>query len=77
MTKLIAETNKKLEMRYKREHKYVTKNHEERLYKEVVYDTRPGNLATEEEEFRFMNPLKRASKGGVGIRNINESAQQA
>lgn len=31
-------------MKFKREHKYDLKQYEERLYKEVVYDTRQQNL---------------------------------
>ena len=64
-------------MKFKREHTYELKQYEERLYKEVVYDTRKANTPTEEEEFKFMNPLKRANKGGTRIRNINELAQKA
>ena len=64
-------------MKFKREHNYQLKQYEERLYKEVVYDTRKANTPTEEEEFKFMNPLKRANKGGTRIRNINELAQKA
>ena len=55
-------------MKYKREHKYEMKRYEEQLYKEVVYDTRTD--ATEVEEYRFMNPLKKARPGGGQIRNL-------
>lgn len=41
LTSLINETNKKLVMKYKREHKYNLEIYEEKLYKEVVYDMRP------------------------------------
>ena len=41
ITNLIDATNRKLEMKFKREHKYDLEHYEERLYKEVVYDTRP------------------------------------
>ena len=41
MTELIDKTNRQLQMKYKREHKYELQQHEERLYKEVIYDTRP------------------------------------
>lgn len=76
MTKLIDKTNRALQMKFKREHTYDLKQYEERLYKEVVYDTRKANTPTEEEEFKFMNPLKRANKGGTRIRNINQLAKQ-
>lgn len=74
MTKLIDKTNRALQMKFKREHTYDLKQYEERLYKEVIYDTRKANTPTEEEEFKFMNPLKRANKGGTRIRNINQLA---
>ena len=57
-------------MKYKREHKYETALYEEQLYKEVVYDTRID--ATEAEEYRFMNPLKKARPGSGQIRNLTE-----
>lgn len=41
LTQLIADTNKKMQMRFKREHTYTLEKYEERLYKEVIYDTRP------------------------------------
>jgi hypothetical protein len=59
-------------MKFKSEHKYDLKLFEERLYKEVVYDARPNNIPTQEEEYKFMNPLKRANKGGTRVRNLNE-----
>ena len=74
MTKLIDKTNRALKMKIKREHTYELKQYEERLYKEVIYDTRKANTPTEEEEFKFMNPLKRANKGGTRVRNINQLA---
>lgn len=77
MTNLIDETNRKLKMNYKREHKYDLQLYEERLYKEVVYDTRSKNKPQAEEEFKFMNPLKRANKGGTRIRNLNEVSSKA
>ncbi len=77
MTHLIDQTNRKLQLKYKREHKYELQQHEERLYKEVVYDTRPQNVPRYEEEHRFMNPLKRANKGGTRIRNLNEVSAKA
>ena len=40
LTRSIDKTNRKLAMRYKREHKYQVQMYEEQLYKEVVYDTR-------------------------------------
>ena len=40
MTKAIDDTNRELQMKFKREHKYNVANYEEQLYKEVVYDTR-------------------------------------
>ena len=40
LRQLIADTNKKMQMRFKREHVYKLEKHEERLYKEVIYDTR-------------------------------------
>lgn len=41
----------------------------------MVYDTRPN--AGDEEEWRFMNPLKKAKKGGTRIRNLHEHAAEA
>lgn len=41
LTDLISDTNRKLQMRFKREHSYKVEKYEERLYKEVVYDARP------------------------------------
>ena len=55
-------------MSYKREHKYNVEMYEEKLYKEVVFDTRAD--ASEQEEHRFMNPLKKPKKGGARIRNL-------
>ena len=40
LSSLIAETNKKLQMRFKREHEYKLEQHEEQLYKEVLFDMR-------------------------------------
>ena len=62
-------------MKFKREHKYDVKMYEEQLYKEVVYDTRLN--ATEAEEFRFMNPLKKSRPGGVHMRNLHKTHQEA
>ena len=75
MTKAIDKTNRELKMKYKREHKYKVEMYEEQLYKEVVYDTRSN--ATEAEEYKFMNPLKKSRKGGTRIRNINQEAKDA
>ena len=60
-------------MNFKREHKYDMKMYEEQLYKEVVYDTRVN--ATEAEEFRKMNPLKKARPGGGQIRNLKQAQE--
>ena len=57
LTRPIDKTNRKLQMNYKREHKYDLKMYEEQLYKEVIYDTRVD--PTEQEEYRFMYPLKK------------------
>ena len=73
LTRSIDKTNRALSMKFKREHKYQTEIYEEQLYKEVVYDTRVD--ATEKEEFRFMNPLKKARPGGGGNRNLAEAAK--
>mgnify|MGYP000509949047 CR=1 FL=1 len=74
LTRSIDKTNRKLSMKFKREHKYEVKMHEERLYKEVVYDTRVN--ASEVEEKLIMNPLKKARRGGSGrIRNLVETAR--
>ena len=70
MSELIDQTNRKLRMRYKREHNYNLEHYEERLYKEVVYDTRTSQIATRQEEHRFGNPLKKTAKGGTRIRNL-------
>jgi len=40
LSQVIAETNRKMQMRFKREHTYTLEKYEERLYKEVIYDTR-------------------------------------
>ena len=56
-------------MKFKREHKYNVEMYEEKLYKEVVFDTRVD--ASEQEEYRFMNPLKKPKKGGARIRNLD------
>ena len=61
LTRAIDKTNRALAMKYKREHKYETQIYEEQLYKEVVYDTRLN--ATDSEEHRYMNPLKKARPG--------------
>jgi len=68
LTRSIDKANRKLAMKYKREHKYDVKLYEEQLYKEVIYDTRID--ASEVEEFRTMNPLKKARPGGGRIRNL-------
>lgn len=77
LTRQIDETNRKLQMKYKREHKYDLKMYEEQLYKEVVYDTRLD--ATEKEEFRFMNPLKKVRQWADPTfgRNYIEDAKNA
>jgi hypothetical protein len=77
MTELIDETNRKMKMKYKREHSYNLEQYEERLYKEVIYDTRGGNIPSQQEEFRAVNPLKKTNKGGTRIRNINKAASEA
>lgn len=77
MTQLIDQTNKKLQMRYKREHKYDLKPHEEQLYKEVVYDVRAKDLAATEQEYRYTNPLKKMSKGRMRVRNVHEESKRA
>lgn len=41
LSKLIGDTNKQLQMKFKREHKYGIEIYEEQIYKEVVYDMRP------------------------------------
>jgi hypothetical protein len=56
-------------MDFKREHRYDVEMYEEKLYKEVVFDTRVD--ASEQEEHRFMNPLKKPKKGGARIRNLD------
>ena len=62
--------NRDLKMKFKREHKYSVEMYEEKLYKEVVFDTRVD--ASEQEESRFMNPLKKPKKGGARIRNLDQ-----
>ena len=44
LANLIGETNKKLQMSFKREHKYDLKIYEEQLYKEVMFDARPSHV---------------------------------
>ena len=70
LTRSIDKANRKLSMKFKREHKYTVQMYEEQLYKEVVYDTRVN--ATEAEEYRYMNPLKKSRPGGGKIRNLPE-----
>lgn len=55
---MIGQTNRKLQMNFKREHKYRLRMHEERLYKEVSYDPRPREEHL--EEHRAVNPLRKA-----------------
>ena len=62
-------------MKFKREHKYKVEMYEEQLYKEVVYDTRVN--ATEAEEYKHMNPLKKSRKGGTRTRNLHEESKEA
>ena len=58
-------------MRFKREHTYTLEKYEERLYKEVIYDTRPDQYA---EEIQVnVNTLKKA-KLPTRIRNMSEMA---
>jgi pyruvate-formate lyase-activating enzyme len=71
---VIAETNRKMQMRFKREHTYTLEKYEERLYKEVIYDTRQDQYA--EEISVNVNTLKKA-KLPTRIRNINQAAQEA
>lgn len=59
-------------MKFKREHKYVDLHHEERLYKEVVYDTRPGLEL--EDNVPKLNYLKKA--GTSKVRNSFEYAKE-
>ena len=74
LTSAIAETNKKLQMRFKREHVYKMEVYEEQLYKEVVYDSRPNiDVSGEEEQ---MNGLKKARIPST-IRNMNEFIKEA
>lgn len=73
LTRSIDKTNRELQMKFKREHKYNMEIYEEQLYKEVVYDTREN--ATEAEEYRFMNPLKKARPGSGRVRNHSENAK--
>lgn len=59
-------------MRFKREHQYTLEKYEERLYKEVIYDARPG---LELDEVKVLaNPLKKA-KAPSRIRNMEEAAR--
>ena len=71
MTRSIDKANRKLAMKYRREHKYSVEMYEEQLYREVVYDTRID--ATEAEEFRFMNPLKKTTSSAGKFRNLPEA----
>ena len=75
MTRAIDKVNRELKMKYKREHKYKIEMYEEQLYKEVVYDTRVD--ASEIEEYKYMNPLKKPRKGGARIRNLHEESKEA
>ncbi len=62
-----------MQMRYKREHQYKLEKYEERLYKEVVYDTRPETIYDEIKV--SANPLKKA-KLPSKIRNMSEMAKE-
>lgn len=53
-------------MRFRREHEYKLEKHEERLYKEVVYDMRVE--VDNDEQIVYSNPLKKA-KAPSRIRN--------
>ena len=54
-------------MSFKREHKYKLQIYEEQLYKEVMYDARPG--FEQNESMRFDNKLKKV-KSDTTIRNL-------
>ena len=61
-------------MRFKREHEYKVEKYEERLYKEVVYDTRP-DLDMDGVSLDA-NPLKKARMPSK-IRNMHDFAKDA
>lgn len=61
-------------MKFKREHKYTIEKYEEQLYKEVLYDLRPGLIG--DDDFKITNPLKKA-KYPSKIRNIEETSMEA
>ena len=69
LTHLIDTTNRKLQMSFKREHKYNLKIYEEQLYKEVMFDARPDLDQT--EETRWNNTLKKAKASGA-TRNVSK-----
>lgn len=69
LQELIADTNKKLSMRFKREHEYKLEKYEEQLYKEVMFDLRGDKGA--EEDVNQANPLKKA-RMPTNIRNLDE-----
>eukprot|EP00347_Sterkiella_histriomuscorum_P015569 403356530 len=69
LTSLINSTNKKLVMKYRREHQYNVEIYEERLYKEVIYDLRPNQTA--DEEVNVLTNLKKANVPHR-IRNMTE-----
>jgi hypothetical protein len=70
---LIAETNNKLRMSFKREHTYKLKMHEEQLYKEVMFD--PRDRFEHQEEVRMENLMRKVKNPGV-IRNFAETHEE-
>jgi hypothetical protein len=54
----IDKVNSDLSLKFKREHKYVLKAHEEHLYKDVVYDAREGGINLEHST-KIASPLRK------------------
>ena len=73
LSTLIAKTNKRLQLQFKREHKYELELHEEQLYKEVMFDARPSYLQLDHHTQK--NQLKKA-RAGNAMRNVHQESEQ-
>jgi hypothetical protein len=74
LSSLIEDTNRKLQMPFKREHNYSLQPFEEQLYKEVMFDARPTNLI--QEEYRLFNKHKKVTSNTL-IRNLDTFHKEA
>ena len=74
LTNIIGDTNRKLQMKYKREHTYQLELGQEQLYKEVMFD--PRSKHSQYEEYRLNNPLRKV-KNPRSIRNFTKTHERA